>query len=306
MLAGLLFLIFINDLPETILQSFTGIYCDDTLLAKEISNINDAHQLQMDLDNVLEWSKIWGMKFNASKCVQMTVTNKINFIQYKYHLGSDELSTKKSFKYLGITIDNKLSFKEHIQDKCKKASTVLNMLKRSLYFAPRSVKQKAYMACVLPIIEYASSCWSPTSIKLQNSLEMIHHNAAKFVSNCYPKKGNYNAFSIQNVLHKLKWETLEERRNQARLIMAYKIIKENVILDSNMLPLTQTKQPNRKCKGKVPTSQYQLEEPFCKVDMSKKTFFHAVPRLWNSSITDSQANAPSVEAFKQHFKKSYY
>ena len=37
-LAALLFLIFINDLPSSVTQSFTGIFCDDTLLAKEINN----------------------------------------------------------------------------------------------------------------------------------------------------------------------------------------------------------------------------------------------------------------------------
>lgn len=75
-LAGLLFLIFINDLPDTVIQSFTGVFCDDTLLAKEITKPSDALDLQSDLNNVVKWSEIWGMKFNLDKCVQMTVTTK--------------------------------------------------------------------------------------------------------------------------------------------------------------------------------------------------------------------------------------
>ena len=218
-LAGLLFLIFINDLPESVLESFTGIYCDDTLLAKEISNINEAQQLQKDLDQVFEWSKLWGMKFNAEKCIQMTVTNKRKSFSYQYQLNEEKLSKENKIKYLGIIIDNKLNFKEHIQDKSKKATTVLNMLKRNLYFAPKIVKEKAYISCVLPIIEYGSTCWSPTSNKLQNSLEMVHHNAAKFVANKYPKKGSYDEFSISKVLSDLKWKSIQERRNHARLII---------------------------------------------------------------------------------------
>ena len=73
------------------------------------------------------------------------------------------LKKENKIKYLGVTIDNKLSFKQHIEDKSKKATTVLNMLRRNLHFAPMSVKCKAYTATVLPIIEYASSCWGPTS-----------------------------------------------------------------------------------------------------------------------------------------------
>ena len=88
------------------------------------------------------------MKFNAEKCFQMTVTNKQKYVKYQYHLKEDILSRKNKIKYLGITIDNKLNFTEHIQDKCKKATTVLNMMKRNLYFAPKIVKEKAYIACV--------------------------------------------------------------------------------------------------------------------------------------------------------------
>ena len=95
-----------------------------------------------------------------------------------------------------VNIDNKLNFKQHVQEKCKRATTVLNMLKRNLYFAPKSVKCKAYQATVLPILEYASNCWSPTSQKQNNSLEMVQHNAAKFVSIFHPKKGNYDNFQL--------------------------------------------------------------------------------------------------------------
>ena len=104
-LAALLFLIFINDLPESIIESFTGIFCDDTLIEKEISNTSDAKQLQNDLNNVINWSTQWGMKFNTGKCVQMTITNKRTIIKYQYQMGNEILSRKENIKYLGITIE---------------------------------------------------------------------------------------------------------------------------------------------------------------------------------------------------------
>ena len=64
-LAPLLFLIFINDLPETVIDSFTGVFCDDTLIAKKIEQKSDAFELQNDLNNILEWTKLWGMNFNT-------------------------------------------------------------------------------------------------------------------------------------------------------------------------------------------------------------------------------------------------
>ena len=87
-LAALLFLIFINDLPSSVTQSFTGIFCDDTLLAKEINNQDDTTALQNDLTNVFEWTQTWGMRFNTVKCVQMTVTNRRSPITNTYFLNN--------------------------------------------------------------------------------------------------------------------------------------------------------------------------------------------------------------------------
>ena len=71
-LAALLFLIFINDLPDSVIDSFTGVYCDDTLIAKEISQKSDSIQLQNDLNHIHDWTKIWGMQFNTQKCIFMS------------------------------------------------------------------------------------------------------------------------------------------------------------------------------------------------------------------------------------------
>ena len=148
---------------------------------------------------VFEWTQIWGMAFNTVKCVQMTISNKRKNLPTKYFIQNVELKQVKSIKYLGVVIDNKLTFNEHIQLKAKKATTVLNMLRRNLHFAPKSVKNKAFISCVLPIVEYASICWSPNSQKMTNLLEMVQHNGAKFVTNKYPKKGNFNDFSISKI-----------------------------------------------------------------------------------------------------------
>ena len=128
--AALCFLIFINDLPETVIQSFSGLFCDDTLLCKEITCDNDAVELQNDLNNVYEWAEKWGMKFNASKSIVMTVSNKRKPLDNTYYFNNmlpvQCLSKKTFIKYLGVTIDNKLSFKQHIAEKCKSATKVLN------------------------------------------------------------------------------------------------------------------------------------------------------------------------------------
>ena len=89
-------------------------------------------QLQSDLDSVVKWTELWGMRFNTIKCVTMTVTNKRNPLVRNYYLQNEILKKQDKIKYLGIIIDQKLTFKDHIYQKCKSATTVLNMLKPKL------------------------------------------------------------------------------------------------------------------------------------------------------------------------------
>ena len=111
---------------------------------------------------------------------------------------------------------NKLNFDLHIREKCKSATKILNLLRRNLNFAPKTVKTKAYMACVLPIVKFASSCWSTNSDKLKNSLEMIQHNAAKFITNTYPRKNDLKNFSITKTPKELNFDTLVKTDNGIR------------------------------------------------------------------------------------------
>ena len=126
---------------------------------------------------------------------------------------------------------------------------------------------------------------------------MVQHNAAKFVTNRYPRKNNFDNFSISKLLRDLEWDSLEERRNYARLTMAYKIINGLLILEPSLLPKMQFKRPVRQCKS---DSQNQLIEPESRLGVTRSTFFYATPKLWNDAITPSHANAPSVDTFKRH------
>ena len=301
--SALCFLIFINDLPESITNSFSGIFCDDTLVAREIKSPEDHEQLQNDLKRIKEWTMNWGMDFNVTKCDVISITNKRQINTENYYLNGTELKRKRTIKYLGVTIDNKLTFKDHIQNKIKKANTVLNMIRRNLYFAPRSVKNKAYLATVRPILEYASMCWSPYSANLIKKIEMVQHSAAKFVMNSYPKKGHYNEFSVSKLLDELGWDTLEKRREESQLTMAFKIINNLVILNPETLPKKIHPRQQRKCNQVLIDNKHQLVEPDSRLDVSKNTFFSKVPSLWNRTVTQEQAEAPNVESFKRYFRK---
>ena len=85
--------------------------------------------------------------------------------------------------------------------------------------------------------------------------------------------------------------------------MAYKILNDKLILEPSMLPKMHFQRPMRQWNGVKVGQANQLVEPKARLDVTANTFFYETPKLWNDLVSAKQANAPSVEAFKGHFKK---
>ena len=114
-LGPLLFNIFINDLFFSITKSEYCNFADDNTLYSCNKNLEHAFlNLKYDLRNVLDWFKI--APFNIAP-FSLNVNGKI-------------ISSSNEVKLLGITIDNQLKFKKHIEELCKKASYKLHALRR--------------------------------------------------------------------------------------------------------------------------------------------------------------------------------
>ena len=78
-LGPLLFICYINDLPNTI-KSKIRIYTDDTLVYNCINTIDDCIQLQRDLAELEKWAKVWQMEFNPLKCELLTKGHQLNLL----------------------------------------------------------------------------------------------------------------------------------------------------------------------------------------------------------------------------------
>ncbi|KAI8517480.1 hypothetical protein Bbelb_060610 [Branchiostoma belcheri] len=198
-LGPILFLAYINDLPE------------HAVSAKE------------DIDNISLWERRWLMEFNPSKCEVMTIPSSKTPITHSYILHNQLLNKVSSTRYLGVTISSNLTWGSHVDAVSSKANKTLGMLRRCLRIASTAAKERAYMALVRPQVEYACSVWDPHTQDQVGRIEMVQRRAARYVTNNY-----YRTSSVTDMINKLGWQSLAHRRKNARLATLYKITN-NVI-----------------------------------------------------------------------------
>ncbi|KAI8485690.1 hypothetical protein Bbelb_365240 [Branchiostoma belcheri] len=107
-LGPLLFLLYINDLPDQ-LDSNVRLFADDCLLYVELSTQTDSQLLQKDLNTLEEWQSKWLMQFNPEKCYIMHITNKRTPHATSYQFCGQALATTKIHPYLGVTLTSGLN-----------------------------------------------------------------------------------------------------------------------------------------------------------------------------------------------------
>ena len=199
-----LFLLYINDMPDTI-QSNIRLFSDDTIMYLTVSNQTDCQVLQNDLIKLENWEREWLMSFNLDKCEVIRVTNKTKPTVYKYMVYGVRLKETDSAKYLGINISRDLSWGKHIDHITTKTNNSLNFIKRNTRTNNVRLKESAYKTYARPSVEYAASVWDPWQNKYIEKIEMIQHRAVRYISNDFS-----HTSSIGNMLSKL---TFQRSRN---------------------------------------------------------------------------------------------
>ncbi|MCG7866607.1 MAG: reverse transcriptase family protein, partial [Candidatus Thiodiazotropha taylori] len=226
-LGPLLFLIFINDLPQTI-QSNVRLFADDCIVYRELNSSYDCEILQQDLHNLENWERTWGMEFHPAKCNVMRVTNSRQPVVKPYTLKGHQLAVDASSKYLGIDLTSNLDWKTHVDRITKKSNSILGFLRRNLRVSNEQTKINAYIAMVRSNLEYCCTVWNPHRKEQIQKVEMVQRRAARFITGRYR-----NTRSVTSMLDHLNLETLESRRLKLQLTMFYKVINGIVAIDKD-------------------------------------------------------------------------
>ena len=217
-LGPILFLLYINDLPDNI-QSNVRLFADDTAVHLAVQGQEDTDIIQNDLNILQEWEKAWDMEFNPSKCQVVHISRSRKPIKNKYTMHGQVLDSIDHALYLGVDISSDLNFSHHVNRITANASKSLGFLKRNIKTKHPGIREAAYKATVRPQVEYASSVWSPYTKKDIYKVEMVQRRATRWILSSYSP---YQ--SVTELQQQLNLRSLEQRRVDAKVIMLYKII----------------------------------------------------------------------------------
>jgi hypothetical protein len=209
LLGPVTFLLHINDL-KTECKSIK--YVDDTTIWETCTTESSSSNLQNAANQAMSWCSKNNMKLNTEKTKEMIVyygKKKINFSPLL--MESNKLERVNKSKVLGVIINDTLTWADHIDYICSKASKrlyFLRLLKRAKV-PPNDIIQ-VYNSIIRSLLEYACEIWHPGLTKQQsNQLEMIQKRAY-FVA--YPDT-SYNEILLQT--HTMTLYERREKRCQA-------------------------------------------------------------------------------------------
>lgn len=220
-LGPLLFLLYINDLPDAVHNCSLFLYADDSSLffpipyEADVLVANDI--ISSDLNRMAAWSKSWKLNFKASKSSE--VIFKSSRLPVRHHptlkLNNETIPRVASHKHLGVILDCHLNFQAHIDKTILKCNNMLNPLKSLKMKLSSRHLERIFMSFIIPHLEYGSLIYSSACQRDLDRIDRVYYRASLLVSGCM------FGTSKAKVLKCLGWMTLEDRRNEKMSLMIY-------------------------------------------------------------------------------------
>lgn len=230
------------------------------------------------------------MVLNIDKSVLLRVTRKKNVSNYQYHLHHSHIREVTQYKYLGITLNNRLTWGTHISEICSAAFSKLCFLRRKLKHTPSNIKLLAYKTFVRSKLEYASEIWDPHTKKDIYQLELIQRKAVRFIFHKYRRSDSPTQLMKDNNI-----PLLRTRRKLNRISFLHKIITGKLSISPPSFLRHSTARTTRHSR------EHTLQPLFAKTNAFKHSFFPQTIADWNA-LPESIFNAPNVEqALKSFF-----
>jgi len=200
-LGPLLFLVFINDLPDAT-NLYIKLFADDTVLCAQ--NF-DFSALETEVNNELSKVSLWlasnKLTLNIKKSQYLVVSNKKCIPNLSINIRNTPLINCKSYKYLGLHFDEKLNWNTHVQHISSKIAKACGVLAKLRHCVPIQTLVDVYNALVHSYIRYGVVIWGSASDAALQPLHTLVNKTIRIIS--FAPYGNFNISQVYKELNLL-------------------------------------------------------------------------------------------------------
>ena len=219
-LGPLLFILYINDLPDKIQRCKVLLYADDTALYFSASSPAVLENiLNEEISNVSSWFQTNKLTLNTRKTKVMlfgSAKRVGTFPPLNIKIDDNQIEQVSLFKYLGVWLDCTLTFAHHIDYISKKANARLAILGRTRRYISTKTAMTLYKSLIMPYFDYCDTVWDTCSCQLKQQLQILQNRALRIINKVDRYTHVSDLHKMSNIL------TLQQRRDQHIQVFMYK------------------------------------------------------------------------------------
>ena len=292
LLGPLLFLIYINDFQYSSNVLSFILFADDSNIF--LSHPDPHHLLAIvntELKSVTQWVKANKLSLNVQKTKFMLFSNSLNNLPGDIVLDNFNLEQVNSIKFLGLTIDEKFSWKLHIDNISKTISRNIGIINKLKYYFCPSILFMLYSTLILPYLNYGILAWGNSTKHLIDRIHLLQKKIVRIACNT-GFHSHTNPLFYENKILKIQDLYIF---HLGQFMYKYST-NELPNIFSNMF----TKNSS---VHKYPTRQSNLLHlPLTRTIIANRLFTFSGPKLWNS-LDKSMKEPQSLHTFKHKLKK---
>ena len=293
LLGPLLFLLYLNDICNVSELLIPIIFADDTnifIKGKDITHTTNV--LNKELKKVTEWLNANKLSLNIDKtCYMLFTTQRRNFDNFpQIKINEIDINRVDNTKFVGVTIDSKLSWEYHIRQCKSKVSKGIGILLKARKVLNSNSLLTLYNSLIYPHLIYCIEVWGTAADIHINSLFKLQKKAIRII-----KSAPYRAQTLP-LFTEMKLLPLHKIYDYCLLLFMFKFVKgllpdifNEMFIRNNNVSVQNTRQSN------------YLRTPSCRTAMIQKTVRYKGVIGWNS-IVKKLDNFCSLHSFKRRLK----
>jgi hypothetical protein len=290
-LGPLLFILYINDIVNVSRDVELLLFADDTNVFLYDSDINQlsvrANKALLDISN---WFKLNKLSVNVKKCNFILFSTKQIKVDIKINIDKFELERVKHTKFLGVIINEKLTWDDHISLVCNKVSKHIGVLRRIKHKIPVTLLRSLYYTLIHPYFDYCNIIWAISSTVALDKLFRLQKRAIRLIAN-----SDWNAHSAPLFLD-LKVLTIHQLNLLQVASFMYKVYNNllpQYFIDMFILNHSVHSHNTRQCND--------FHVPYHRLVLTSNSIRVFGVCLWNNICQDIR-NSNSLQSFRTKYK----